>query len=158
MTHTKKQKRSNEFVYELAYVPEYEETEDITQIGDGAGQMGEANVDSTVNLVANSNGANATDPGEQEEETEVTATPTIPTPTTQQKIPVQAEPTLIVDDKEPIESVREVNNHLSRPDEAEGIGGSSVEEIIAHDWRLGQAHCKVQWSSGDTSWEHLKDM
>mgnify|MGYP003328962024 CR=1 FL=1 len=33
-----------------------------------------------------------------------------------------------------------------------------MAEIIAHDWRLGQAHFKVRWSGGDTSWEHLKDM
>ena len=51
-----------------------------------------------------------------------------------------------------------MNDHLSRPDESEGIGGSSVQEIVAHDWKLGQAHFKVQWSSGDTSWEHIKDM
>ena len=49
MTRTKKRKRSNEFVYELTDVPEYEKTEDIAQIGNGAGQMGEASVDSTVN-------------------------------------------------------------------------------------------------------------
>ena len=158
MTRTKKRKRSNEFVYELTDVPEYEEIDDTTQVGEGVGQMGEASVESTVNPVVNSTGANATDSGEQAEDTQVTESPTTPTPTTQQKFTVQAEPTPIADDDGPIESVREVNDHLSRPDEAEGIGGSSVQEIIAYDWRNGQAHFKVQWSSGDTTWEHLKDM
>ena len=64
----------------------------------------------------------------------------------------------IADENGPIESVKEVNDHLSRPDEAKGIGGSNLQEIIGHDWRNGQVHFKVDWSSGDTSWEHLKDM
>ena len=57
-----------------------------------------------------------------------------------------------------VEPVKEVNYHLSRPDEMEGIGVSCVQEIVGYDWRLGQAHFKVQWSSGDTSWEYLKEM
>ena len=56
-----------------------------------------------------------------------------------------------------IKAAKEVNNHLSRPDEAEGIGGSVVQEIVAHDWKLGQLYFKVRWSSGDTSWEHIKE-
>ena len=33
---------------------------------------------------------------------------------------------------------------MSCPDEAEGIGGSSVQEILAHDWKNWRAHFKVQ--------------
>ena len=57
-----------------------------------------------------------------------------------------------------IEYVTEINNHLSRPDEAEGIGGSCVKEIVAQNWRIGVAHFKVEWDSGDTTWEHLRYM
>ena len=35
-----------------------------------------------------------------------------------------------------IESVTDINNHLSRPDKAEGLGGSFVKEIVAHNWRI----------------------
>ena len=63
------------------------------------------------------------------------------------------------EENEVIDSVKEVNDHYSRPDEAEGIGGSSVQEIIRHDWRLGVVHFKVSWSGGNTNTcEHLKDM
>ena len=58
----------------------------------------------------------------------------------------------------PIEMVQEVNDHLSRPEEGPDIGGSGVTRIILHDWRLGYLHLKVQWSSGQTSWEHIRDM
>ena len=57
-----------------------------------------------------------------------------------------------------VDCVKEINDHLSWPDEAAGIGGSCVQEIVGHDWRLGQIHFKVRWNHGDTSWEHLKDM
>ena len=40
---------------------------------------------------------------------------------------------------------------LSRPDEVPDVGGSCVDEIVADDWRLGQVHFKVKWSSGDTT-------
>ena len=56
------------------------------------------------------------------------------------------------------ESVTEINNHLSRPDEVEGIGGSCVKEIVAHGWRIVVAHFKVEWDNGDTTWEHLRGM
>ena len=54
--------------------------------------------------------------------------------------------------------MNEVNDYLSRPYESEGIGGSNVTEIVVHDWRNGQVHFKVKWNSGNTSWEHLRDM
>ena len=89
--------------------------------------MDDASVASNVNPVDDSRGDNATDPGEHEHETQVTAPSTTPTPTKQQKLNVvQAEPRPIADNNGPIESVREVNDHLLSPDEAEGIGGSSV--------------------------------
>ena len=50
-----------------------------------------------------------------------------------------------------IETVSEVNSQLSRPDEVPDVGGSCVDEIVAYDWRLGQVHFKVKWSSGDTT-------
>ena len=31
-------------------------------------------------------------------------------------------------------------------------------EIIAHEWRLRHVHFKVQWSTSQTVWEHIKDM
>ena len=54
--------------------------------------------------------------------------------------------------------VTEVNDQLSRPDEQSTVGGSGITEIIAHQWKLGYPIFKVKWSSGDTSWETLKDM
>ena len=54
--------------------------------------------------------------------------------------------------------IRDVNYHLSHPYESEGIGGSTVMEIISHDWKLGHLHLKVWWSSNETTWEHLKDI
>ena len=40
------------------------------------------------------------------------------------------------EEDEPIESVKEVNDHLSRTDEVEGIRGSCVKVIIEYDWKL----------------------
>ena len=57
-----------------------------------------------------------------------------------------------------IDIVKEVNDHLYHPDESEGIGGSVVQEIVAHQWKLGQLHFKVLWSGVNTSIESLKDM
>ena len=51
-----------------------------------------------------------------------------------------------------IEPVTDINNHLSCPDEAEGISGSCVKEIVVHYWRMGVAHFKVECDSGDTNW------
>ena len=56
------------------------------------------------------------------------------------------------------DSVAEMNNRLSCPDQAEGIGGSCLTEIVAYNWRIGQVHFNVRWNSGETAWEHLKDM
>ena len=158
MTRTNKRKRSKEFVYELTDIPEYEETEDTMKAGNGEEELGDASEPSNVNPVDDSLRVDTTDPGEREDGTQEEATNPTPKPTKQQKFNVQAEPMPIADEDGPIESVKEVNDHLSRPDEAEGIGGSNVQEIIGHDWRNGQVHFKVDWSSGDTSWEHLKDM
>ena len=66
-----------------------------------------------------------------------------------------------VDDRdleEKWEMVTEVNDQLSRPDEQSTIRGSGVTEIVAHQWKLGYPVFKVKWSSGETSWETLKDM
>ena len=57
-----------------------------------------------------------------------------------------------------IESIDEINDHLSRPDEMEGIGGSLVKEILGHDFKHGVLRFKIQWNNGDTSWESLRDM
>ena len=56
------------------------------------------------------------------------------------------------------ESVKEINDFLSCPDEAEGIGGSSVMEIIVHNQKFGGLHFKVKWSGGETTWHHLNIM
>ena len=153
---TKKRKRNNEFVYELRDLPEYEEIDDITEVTIGEEVMKNAVESNTAN--PESQNVVPTDPGENDEE----SIRTTPKPTTQQKFSLQAEPASDLEqgsmEHDQIESVKEVNDHLSRPDEMEGIGGSCVQEIVGHDWRLGQAHFKVQWSSGNTSWEHLKDM
>ena len=63
-----------------------------------------------------------------------------------------------MDQEEQCEMVTEVNDQLSRPDEQSTIGGSGITEIIAYQWKLGYPVFKVKWSSGDTSWETLKDM
>ena len=57
-----------------------------------------------------------------------------------------------------IESMTELNNEYSRLDEIPTIGGSIIQEIVAHDWRLGSLELKVKYSSGDTSWEKLRDL
>ena len=78
------------------------------------------------------------------------------TTTQQQKIPMQAEPQRHPEENsgedDVIESVTDINNHLSRPDKAEGIGRSCVKDIVAQNWRIGVAHFKVEWDSGDTTW------
>ena len=57
-----------------------------------------------------------------------------------------------------IAMVNEVNNQFSRPDEVPEIGGSTVVCILAHEWRFGQLHFKVEWSDKSTSWESLRDL
>jgi len=51
-----------------------------------------------------------------------------------------------------IEYAKEINDHLPLSDE------SLVEEIIGHQWKIGQLHLKVRWSDGTTTIEPLKDM
>ena len=74
-------------------------------------------------------------------------------PTTS-KISTTSKPTLSMSmefgdrSTERIESVEEVNNEFSRPDERAGIGGSYVEEIVGHDWRNVQVHFRFKWSGG----------
>ena len=169
MTRTKKRKRNNEFVYELRDIPEGE-VEDTTE-----GENVEVEDVSTLpaeTLPVPSTTGDSTDigmpmmpqnPGGETGVREAQSRTTAKTKTTQQqKFPEQAEQPPILEEhlaeEQVNESIKETNDHLSRPDEAEGIGGSCVEEIVAHDWRLGQVHFKVQWSGGDTTWEHLKDM
>ena len=60
--------------------------------------------------------------------------------------------------EDPIEMIDEVNDHFSRPDEMDGIGGSFVKDIVGHDWKLGLLTFKVEWSDNSTSWESLKEM
>ena len=58
-----------------------------------------------------------------------------------------------------IERVSEVNEHFSNLEEPPDIGGSRIQEIVGHEWRLGHPVFKVKWSGGnDTSWETLSDM
>jgi len=57
-----------------------------------------------------------------------------------------------------IECAKEINDHLSRPDESVSIGGSLFKEIIGDEWKIGHLHFKVQWSDGTTTIESLKDM
>ena len=58
-----------------------------------------------------------------------------------------------------IDSVNEVNEHFSNLEEPPDIGGSRIQEIIGHEWRLGHPAFKVKWSGGnETSWETLLDM
>jgi len=108
-------------------------------------------------------------PGGGKEGSTRNTTPTMPatnttTTTTQQKSSAAAEPmqqpeeTFLVEEQESIEMATKVNDHLSRLDEAEGISGSNVVEIVLHDWKLGHLQIKVCWSSNYTTWEHIKDM
>ena len=86
--------------------------------------------------------------GESEVREAQRRTTTTTTTNQQQKIPRQAEPTQHPEEnsveEDVIESVTDINNHLSRPDEAQGIGGYCVKEIVAHDWRVGVALFKVE--------------
>ena len=54
--------------------------------------------------------------------------------------------------------LNEINNQLSRPDEVPEIGGSTVANILVHEWRMGQLHFKALWSDNSTSWESIKDL
>ena len=54
--------------------------------------------------------------------------------------------------------VKEINNQFSNKKEDPSFGGSGVLGILAHDWRMGQLTLKVQWSSGDTTWEKFVDL
>ena len=95
-------------------------------------------------------------PGGEAEVSEAQSRTTATTKTTQQQtFPRQAKPTRHTEENsvedDVIESVTEINNHLSRPDEAEGISGTCVKEIVAHDWRIRVAHFNVEWDSGDTT-------
>ena len=120
------------------------------------------------NLQVTSEDEEPANPGGKEGSTRNTTstmptTNTTTTTTQNQKISTAAEPTQqpeeTSEEEEPIEMATEVNDHLSRPDEAEGVGGSNVVEIVSHDWKLGHLQFKVRWSSDDTtSWEHIKDM
>ena len=164
---TKKRKRNKEFVYELRDVPDGAiETENTTN--ENNGEEVEIEVEGLMepqetDLMTNQDDNSTADPGGNEEEINPDNR-TTPKPNTKQKqkFPRPAEPTpgagTPSEEDDHIESIKEVNDHLSRPDEAEGIGGSWVTEIIAHDWRLGQAHFKAQWNGGQTTWEHLKEM
>jgi hypothetical protein len=70
--------------------------------------------------------------------------PTTPKPTTQKRFSEQPEPMLDLEEQDSIPSSKEINDEFSRPDEAEGIGGSFVKEIIGHEWKLGQVHFRVK--------------
>lgn len=164
MVKSNKRKSKSGHVYKKVDIPELDGTETIADESEGVMDV-EQNVPSgdknsqvrfTADEPVNSGG------NEGSTEPEGLTRPTTPTPTTtQQKSSTIAEPKLksgAPSEEEPIEMVKEVNDYLSRPDEAEGIGGSKVMEIVKHDWKNGAAHFKVTWSSGETTWEHLKDM
>ena len=164
MVKSNKRKSKSGHVYKKVDILELDGTETIADESEGVMDV-EQNVPSgdknsqvrfTADEPVNSGG------NEGSTEPEGLTRPTTPTPTTtQQKSSTIAEPKLksgAPSEEEPIEMVKEVNDYLSRPDEAEGIGGSKVMEIVKHDWKNGAAHFKVTWSSGETTWEHLKDM
>ena len=39
----------------------------------------------------------------------------------------------------------------------ESISGSFVQEIVAHEWKMGLLQFKVKWKDDSTSWELLRD-
>ena len=57
-----------------------------------------------------------------------------------------------------IEMVEEVNDQFANPHENPSFGGSGVLGILSHAWRHGQLTLKVEWSSGDTTWEPFRDL
>ena len=158
---TKKRKRGKDAIYELIDIPEIEENAmDAVNESNGVGNSADDDVTSKGDSQPTSMEVEPVDPGGNEEEEHQTR-PTNQQPTTQQKSSHLTEPTPnpgADSEEEPIEMAREINDHLSRPDEAEGIGGSTVMEIVAHEWKLGHVHFKVQWSTNQTTWEHIKDM
>jgi hypothetical protein len=156
---TKKRKRNKEFIYELRDIPEgNEEIDDTTEIGNGDEEFELVDPSTERNLVVQS-GTESTDSGGEGDGTvrSTTTTTTTPKPTPHQNFSQQPDQEHI-DLEEPTESVKEINDHLSRPDEAEGIGGSIVKEIVGHDWRIGALHLQVKWSDNSTQWIHLRDM
>ena len=54
--------------------------------------------------------------------------------------------------------VEEVNDQFANPHENPSFGGSGVLGILSHAWRHGQLTLKVEWSSGDTTWEPFRDL
>ena len=78
--------------------------------------------------------------------------------------PVEENPAAPGEEDNPVEipihqvCAKELNDHLHRPDESVDIGGSIFNEIILHEWKLGQSHFQVRWSDGSTTIESLKGM
>ena len=157
---TRKRRRGNKDAFELRDVPEVKQSptnssEDV---------MMEYNVDPTSNPVDSAKtGEESMDSGENE--TGTTSGKTLqhiqqPHPP-HNKISSQTDTTTDPEElisEDPIEMIDEVNDHFSRPDEMDGIGGSFVKDIVGHDWKLGLLTFKVEWSDNSTSWESLKEM
>jgi len=164
---SKKRKSNRKNAFDLVDIPEMEHLETIAEEEEVVEDV-EQNVPSQgENLQVTSEVEEPANPGGKEGSTRNTTsrmptTNTTTTTTPNQKSSTAAEPTQQPEEtsveEEPIEMATEVNDHLSRPDEAEGIGGSNVVEIVSHDWKLGHLQFKVRWSSNETTWEHIKDM
>ena len=59
-------------------------------------------------------------------------------------------------EEDPIEMEIQLNDQLSHPGEAGGIGGSNATENILNDQRLRNFNLKVLWISDNNTWENLK--
>ena len=57
-----------------------------------------------------------------------------------------------------IAMVDEINDQFTNLHENPSFGGSGVLGILSHAWRHGQLTLKVEWSSGDTTWEQFRDL
>ena len=53
---------------------------------------------------------------------------------------------------------KEVNTGLSRPDEYEGISHSRIIRIFFHTFKFGYPNFKIEWSTGETTQESLRNM
>ena len=165
----KKRKRGSEQSFILRTLPELSKSDDCGDIGDG--QLDREHL--SVSAIPSDGNSPIIAGGDEETEEPASGstdnTTTIPKPISKLKT---AHPSSITAEPKPISvptseevpfddnitMAREVNDELSCTDEAAGLGGSKVMKIVQHDWKFGHLHLKVLWSSGQTSWEQLKDM
>ena len=173
---TKKRKRGSDEGFLLCDIPELSENEECSEIS--VGNADNVNLSSVPNSTQSQEVPSEEDSPviaggdkETEEPTSGSIKDSTTTPNTNPKLKIASSSSITAEPMQEsrttseevplnanIKMAREVNDEFSCPDEAAGLGGSKVIKIVQHDWKFGHLHLKVLWSSGQTSWEQLKDM